>query len=173
MVGYLLLNGLGTAINAPEAARWLEAAANEGYAAAHDTLGKLYFFGADDVPVDYARAAHWYQEPAESGDAYAQYLLGYCFSNTKDFKAALRWFLLAANQGDVKAQSQLAWMYYEGLGVDKDLIGAYVWSNLAATASTGKERTELDELRAYISSQLSPEDLSFAQKKTRVWRAKP
>ena len=54
---------------------------------------------------------------------------------------------------------------YIRIGVDKDLIEAYVWSNLSATASTGSDRTELEQLRNYIGSQLSPEDLKLAQQK--------
>ena len=89
----------------------------------------------------------------------------------KNLMEAMKWFQLAANQGELKAQSQLAWMYFEGLGTEQDLIEAYVWSNLSATASKGSERKELEELRNYIGSQLSPEDLKRAQQKTRAWRA--
>ena len=135
----------------------------------------MYLFGDDGVPVDYGRAAKWYEEPAQSGNAYAQYLMGHLYSdpsvNMKNYEEAMKWFLLAANQGELKAQSRLAWMYFEGIGVDKDLIEAYVWSNLSATASTGSDRTELEQLRNYIGSQLSPEDLKLAQQKTRLWRA--
>ena len=138
-------------------------------------MGELYFFGAVGLSIDFARAAKWYRKTAESGDAYAQYLLAHLYdqglSGDKDPIEAIKWFLLAANQGEVKAQSRLAWMYFEGVGAEKDLIAAYVWSNLAATASIGKERAELDELRNYISIQLSPDDLKFAQEHTRSWRA--
>ena len=89
----------------------------------------------------------------------------------KNLGEAMKWFKLAANQGELKAQGRLAWMYFEGLGADKDLIEAYFWSNLSATASTGSERKELEELRSYIGSQLSPDELKRAQQKTRAWRA--
>ncbi|HAU82923.1 MAG TPA: hypothetical protein DCW39_02780, partial [Betaproteobacteria bacterium] len=142
---------------------------------AHEILGELYFFGEDGIPVDYVQAAKWYEEPAKSGNAYAQYLMGHIYSeesaNMKNLVEAMKWFQLAANQGELKAQSQLAWMYFEGLGTEQDLIEAYVWSNLSATASKGSERKELEELRNYIGSQLSPEDLKRAQQKTRAWRA--
>jgi TPR repeat protein len=173
MVGYLLLNSAEVDRDKMEAIKWLESAARGGYDSAHDALAQLFFFGADGVPTDYARAAKWYEQSAESGSSDAQYLLGYCLLNVKDFEEALKWFLLSANQGFVDAQSQIAWMYYEGLGGPKDLIGAYVWSNLAATASTGDKRKELEELRTFVSSQLSPKDLDSAQRRTREWRAQP
>ena len=175
LIGYSLVKGLGAPKDPGEGARWLQSAAYSGYAAAYEVLGELYFFGEDGVPIDYALAAKWYEEPARLGNAYAQYLMGHMYSeesaNMKNLAEAIKWFQLAANQGELKAQNRLAWMYFEGLGTEQDLIEAYVWSNLSATASTGSEREEMEELRNYIGSQLSPEDLKSAQQKTRAWRA--
>ena len=62
---------------------------------------------------------------AEQGDATAQFALGirYATGNEvkQDYTEAARWFSLAAERGEVKAQSVLAAYYWDGTGVPKDL----------------------------------------------------
>ena len=116
----------------------------------------------------------WYRPVAESGDAYAQYMMGFMCEQGKNVPhkpdEAVKWFSLAANQGDLSSQIRLAWMFYEGSGITKDLVLSYMWSNLAATASKGEEREQLENLRNYIATVLSPDELKLAQKKTREWK---
>lgn len=46
---------------------------------------------------------------------------------TQDYKAASKWYKLAAEQGYADAQSQLAKMYFSGTGVNRDFEAAYNW----------------------------------------------
>src|SRR5262249_16997981 len=66
---------------------------------------------------------------AEHGDAEAQWNLGTRYRNgegvLQDDARAVRWFLLAAEQGNLNAQSAVAASYWAGRGVPKDLPKAY------------------------------------------------
>jgi len=50
----------------------------------------------------------------------------------QDDKQAVKWYRLAAEQGDAKAQTNLGWMYYKGKGVSQDDKQAVKWYRLAA-----------------------------------------
>ena len=50
----------------------------------------------------------------------------------QDDKEAIKWWRLAAEQGDNEAQCNLGVMYYEGIGVPQDYEEAVKWWKLAA-----------------------------------------
>ena len=79
---------------------------------------------------------------------------------------------MAAEKGDARAQSRLGWLYHEGTGVQKDLIAAYMWSNLAAAQLKGDERTQVEKVRDFIASKLKPDELQQAQQRARDWKPK-
>lgn len=77
------------------------------------------------------------KEKAESGDAQAQYLLGWCYGTgnaglTQDYYMATVWLEKAAQQGYEAAQYFLGWCYYYGHGVKKDYKQAEHWYGEAA-----------------------------------------
>ena len=61
-------------------------------------------------------------------------------------------------------------MYYEGDGIDNDLVAAYMWSNLAAAQLSGEERGRVEKIRDFIASKLTSDELSRAQQLTRDWQ---
>lgn len=74
---------------------------------------------------------------AEQGIAGAQTELGLMYGYglggiPRDFAEALRWWLLGAEQGNVRAQIWLGFSYRHGLGVPRDSAEAYRWYRLAA-----------------------------------------
>jgi len=73
---------------------------------------------------------------AKQGDARAQYNLALMYANgegvPQDYKAAVKWYTLAAEQGLAQAQYNLAWMYDHGEGVPEDDKAAVKWYSLAA-----------------------------------------
>jgi len=74
---------------------------------------------------------------ANGGDADAQIALGWLYDNDlgmahEDDAQAARWYELAANQGDDRAQQFLGTMYATGDGVEKDMKAAERWFRLAA-----------------------------------------
>ena len=50
-----------------------------------------------------------------------------------DNAEAVKWFYLAAREGHAKAQFNLGFMYYNGLGVEQNRSEALKWYRLAAT----------------------------------------
>ena len=50
----------------------------------------------------------------------------------EDYKTAMKWYRLAAEQGDSSAQSNLGDMYSLGMGVPEDYKTAMKWYRLAA-----------------------------------------
>ncbi len=57
----------------------------------------------------------------------------------QDYKAAVKWYKLAAEQGVSSAQASMSWMYGNGRGVIQDYIRAHMWANIAA--SQGHEQS--------------------------------
>ena len=72
----------------------------------------------------------------ETQDPEEQYNLGVMHANgqgvPKDAEEAVKWFRLAAEQGNIKAQYHLGGMYFKGEGVTKDNKKAVKWYRLAA-----------------------------------------
>jgi TPR repeat protein len=50
----------------------------------------------------------------------------------QDYKQAVKWYRLAAQQGNAESQTKLGIMYTQGLGVTKDLRKAFTWYKKAA-----------------------------------------
>ena len=100
---------------------------------------------------------------AKEGDADAQYYLGIMYEEGKgvpqDYKAAVKWYTLAAEQGSAKAQYNLGAMYFNGQGVIQDNVYAHMWINIAG--SNGSEGAAA--ARATVANRLTAADLSKAQ----------
>jgi TPR repeat protein len=86
----------------------------------------------------------------------------------KDYQQALRWFRLAADQGEALAQTKIAIMYDDGQGVAHDIVQAYKWYSLAAT--NGDKPAA--ELRNTIANQMTPAQIAKAQKLAGEWKPK-
>ena len=79
----------------------------------------------------------------------------------------MRWYRLAADQGYASAQYNLGLMYGNGRGVPQ----AHMWYILAASRMPGEYREGLVETCDEIADELTPDDLSEAQRLAREWNA--
>ena len=86
----------------------------------------------------------------------------------KDYKAAVKWWSLAAEQGLAKAQSNLGSMYANGKGVLQDKFLAHMWFNIAA-ANGDKNGSEGRDL---VAKRMSPTAIETAQRLARECMAK-
>lgn len=109
-----------------------------------------------------------YEAPATSkiavpvDDGEAAYELGL-------YEKALKHFRSLAYEGSHHAQNWLGIMYYEGKGVLKDLVMAYVWWNVSAANGNDAARENRDALeRGLDKSQLKQ-----AQKLSKLCLKKP
>jgi TPR repeat protein len=83
----------------------------------------------------------------------------------EDYAEAVRWYRLAAEQGDVNAQYNLGYMYGNGDGVPEDIVLAYMWWNLAA--AQGDEVAQ--ENKDIIEQQMTRAQIAEAQRLSREW----
>jgi hypothetical protein len=124
---------------------------------------------------DYRAAARIFTSLAARGDAEAQAMLGFLYSNgrgvTQDYIEAARWYRRASNQGNANAQYMLGLMYDKGHGVPQNYIEAYKWINLAVSGATERERHYWVKIRDAIASKLSSAELRMAQRLALEWRA--
>ena len=87
---------------------------------------------------------------------------------TQDYKEAVKWYRLAAEQGDTSAQFNLGLMYAKGQSMPEDILQAHKWFNLAAAA--GDEDAQKN--RKFAESKMSHEQIEKAQTLAREWLAK-
>lgn len=66
-------------------------------------------------------------QKAESGDVAAQLQSAKNYWNQQDFGEAMKWYLKAAEQGDLEAKQSIGAMYVFGQGVDHDFTKAIQW----------------------------------------------
>ena len=79
--------------------------------------------------VPYYSKACWvlHEEGDVQGQAEAQYTLGCCYSDNKNYTEAVKWYRKAAEQGHTKAQFNLGVCYAKGQGVEQDYTEAVKW----------------------------------------------
>jgi hypothetical protein len=86
----------------------------------------------------------------------------------EDKREAVKWNRMAAVQGDIVAQYNLAHAYATGSGVAKDDLKTYVWANIAVSGLRGSDSEEminqLQFFKKIAASALSPKQLELAQK---------
>ena len=115
---------------------YYEKAAQQGYAAAQNSLGLSYEWG-QGVEINVRKAADWYRKAAEQNFAQAQNNLGTLYDIGKgveeDEKKAIYWFKKAAEQGYATAQRNLGVMYSSGNGIQQNHERAFQWYLKAAS----------------------------------------
>ena len=85
----------------------------------------------------------------------------------QDYQEAVKWYRLAAAQGNELAQVNLGVMYTKGRGVAQDFVRAHLWFNLAAAASTGNSRDTATENLNRIAAKMTAEQIATAQEMAR------
>jgi uncharacterized protein len=141
--------GTGVPRNLSKAASLYEIAARSGSVDAHLRLMGIHYFGAEGMPVDYAKALPHVKAAALAGDARARNILGTMCEFGQAMKSsrfdAMHWFREAANQGDAKAQGNLGRMIRAGNMTEREIIEAYRWLKLAASRGDESARRHLAE----------------------------
>ena len=108
--------------------------ARQGNGEAQYTLALYYGLGA---PPDLTKVAEWLLKSAKQGHPQAQLILGHERYFRQDYADAVKWYRLAAEQGDAAAQSKLGDMYYQGEGLAQDYAEAARWYRRAAQQGSG------------------------------------
>ena len=100
-----------------------------------------------------------------------QYNLGLAYHEgrgvAQDYWQAVKWYRLAAKQGDGDAQNNLGVMYKYGQGAPQDYLRAYMWLNLAASNLHGDKARQAANNRDTIAKNITPVQVRRAQEMTR------
>jgi TPR repeat protein len=118
----LYMTGDGVAVNKEKAFDLYNEAADAGNLDAMHNLGLMYESG-DGVEQNTELANELFERSAAMGDSCSLYVLGNKTFDS-DIKAAAELFNKAAAGGHTGAMCNLAFMYYNGYGVEKDLTKA-------------------------------------------------
>ena len=81
----------------------------------------------------------------------------------QDYKEAVRWFRIVAEQGNERGQSALANRYFYGQGVIKDIVYAHMWKNIAASNGEADAREHLK----IIEKEMTASQIEEAQRLAR------
>jgi localization factor PodJL len=171
-IGLRYAEGRGVAVNASEAARWLELAAKQGLAMAQFRLAGFYEKGVG-LKKDVETARRLYKAAAEQGNAKAMHNLAVLYAEgaavKPDYRTAAQWFRLAADHGVADSQYNLAILYARGIGVDQNLVESYKWFALAADQGDQEAAKKRDE----VAKRLDPPALATAKLAVRTFVPQP
>ncbi len=123
--------------NLKEAASWYIKAATY-WPPAQQRLGCFHQHGMGGFPKDPVLAREWYLKSAKMGSISGQMSMVLCceegIGGDQDFKEAVEWLTLAANNADpdndewrAKARTKLGYSYQLGRGCSKDINKAVEW----------------------------------------------
>jgi hypothetical protein len=124
---------------------------------------------------------------AERGDAVAQLSLGAAYLNSdkhashdsippdklvQDKLEGVKWFLRAANQGNLDAQDLLIGIFFVGDGVPQNNVEALKWVKVRASLNKDKKDTSLHDWDFFISKMTS-QQIEVAQRLASQWQPTP
>ena len=79
----------------------------------------------------------------------------------------MKWYRLAADQGNAGAQYNLGAMYANGNGVPEDDVESYARFNVA-----GALGNDVEKVKSKLTARMTKEDISAAQKRSKeIWEA--
>ena len=116
------------------------------------------------------------EKGAKQGNPFEQFNLGLMFykgrATKQDYKAAVKWWRLAAEQGFAEALNNLGMMYGNGDGVAQDHVEAHKWFGLAASRHPrGRKRRNSVRDRDFLAKKMTAAQITEAQRLAGEWRA--
>ena len=112
---------------------------------------------------DYAAAYEEWLPLVEQRRGATQFNLGVMYRKgegvPEDGAEAVKWYRLAAAQGNAVAQNNLGLMYAKGEGVPEDYVRAFAWFNLAAAQG----HKDAEENKSIIRQRMTSAQIAQAQ----------
>lgn len=139
-LGQIYDYGNGVAKDDAESFKWYLIAAQENHTEARRTLGYAYKYGTNGVKKDLKEAAKWFETIAESyGNKTVMMDLAGIYDELKEYTKAEKLYResLDGYEPAIPSAAKLAFYYYNGLGVKKNLEEAYYYFCIA-------KKTKLD-----------------------------
>lgn len=144
-LGKMYSRGKGVNFDTAQAVSWYRKAVEQGFADAQYNLGVMYNKGKG-VKEDLAKVYALWHKAAEQGHDSAQIHLAHKYYEKGDDEKAFTWYRKAAEKSVYGAQSQLAFMYLNGRGVNKNPVQAAYWYQKAADSGSSLAKTELGRM---------------------------
>lgn len=138
--------------------------ANKGDADAAFNLGQAYRLGRG-VPVDLAKAQTWLEKAAHSGHLDAETTLGLLLFDSGNQKAAMGWLQKAAERGEPRAMLVYGTALYNGDGVLKDPLMAYVYVSRAAAQGLEPAKQTLEQMDSTLPLDIRRRGVEIALQK--------
>lgn len=191
-IGYKYINGQGVKPDISQALIWLRKSAEQGNTSAQRQLGALYAEGSK-VQKDVVEAMRWYRMAADQGDRLGQQkyseLDERLHAAFKDDLCSIReggseiryhprseTLTPLAEKGDAKAQTQLAELYFNGMGVKQSYAEAYFWAMLAMNNTPSPSRPPRCDTMSILNRSarhLTLSEIATLQPRLRVWKLTP
>ncbi|MCB1890097.1 MAG: sel1 repeat family protein [Rhodocyclaceae bacterium] len=149
-LGILYEDGLGVSPDMARALGYYRRGAENGSVKAQFRVGRLYWLGTPQIPIDRVEGRRYLAMAAAGGDSEAAEMLaagGAASGPLAEADIALAQgdparaasiLRAAAEAGDPRAQTRLAWCFEAGRGVDRDLAEAARWFSKAAERGDGE-----------------------------------
>lgn len=145
-LGLLYSHGEGVLRHPPDAVSWYRRAALQGHLEAEFQLSLAYLHGQRGA------GDRWYQAAIVSDPPSAEWNRALWFPSgmllQPDYREALRWSLLAAEQGLAEAQANVGSLYLRGLGCECNYDEARRWYEMAAAQGNGEAAHGLGMIHA-------------------------
>lgn len=171
-LGWMYLAGQGVEQDRAAAEHWFTSAIAAGHAPARVALASVLVSDAlgGVAPERVYEARGLLEDALADGQRVAAFFLTRIHmegigGHPVDMAEAARYARLGADDGNAQMQGWLAYMYFAGEGVERDLVAAAQWANLAAA---GGDRLG-DELRRVVEATLSAEDIQRAREQAVAW----
>lgn len=158
------------------ALEWYEKAAEKENRYALNALGAMYRDGVGTYKDD-QKSLDYFKRSAIAGHFGAMGALAFAYLEGKgtirDYAEAHKWLLKAADEDDKskwsdvhKVRNALGALHEYGLGVEKDIVLAYAWYNIAASGGYDKAKQNL----ARVEKAIKTDELREAQMLSREWK---
>lgn len=136
LFAHCFILGLGTEKNEALGIQYYQLAAQQGHAEAEFRIAGYYISGGSSLVPKNEVMGYELLKRAAKQYSKAQYALGQCYEHgngvEKDFKKAIEYYTLAADQNNAEASYELATCYKDGEIVEKDPKKAFKYCKLAA-----------------------------------------
>ena len=155
-----------------EAFRWYLQGAQMGFGESQYNVCRFAAQGLGGANTDYQQAMKWCSQLAESGDdhsALGQFGMGRIYEDglgvPKNSKLAAQWYTKSAEQGSTFSQMALAKLYSQYSENERNLVQAYMWTEIAAALNDPTAPAYLHDL----DSQMPRVQVAEAQALAGQW----
>ena len=116
------------------------------------------------------------EKGAKQGRPLQQFNLGLMYYKgrvaAQDYREAVKWWRLAAEQGFAEALNNLGMVYGNGDGVPKDYVEAHKWFDLAASHHPpGRKRHNSVRDRDFLTKKMTSAQIAEAERLAGEWMA--